>query len=436
MDINQAARMIEWLDEERRRDKTLIATMEERMAQQQELIDGLQKRLNSVESDQTIMRNQFVPTGRDLDMQEQMRKEMRQMLEQVEAKRLTAEREAERRAELARENLLRPLRELEERMTSVARQTGEMPVLQMDRERLGSNVTILQQRVDDLYKKLEEPDRRLAFLEEQRRQDVRRVSEVETELPEVKKQIDSLRPKVALIEDLALRNERRAQEITNSDRERREQIQQFIDQQTLLLQQRDQQVEGLLRQFGDQDEAMQRNMERFESWEETYRSMKNIIEDFNRIGDRLERRINEVAEMQRLSEERFRQEWNNWRTDDQKRWKQFTLSNDEVWRGHDKDFERFVQRMDELVEQMKPLQDSLTRLWQLERERAQLYRERYQALLSEFDTPVTSKVSTGTMPAVSPTSVNAPSTPARPAENGSSPFTSSSVGSNPGNGKP
>jgi chromosome segregation ATPase len=436
MDINQAARMIEWLDEERRRDKSMIATMEERLAQQQDVIDALQKRLNSVESDQTIMRNQFVPTGRDLDMQEQMRKEMRQMIEQIEAKRLTAEREAERRAELSRENMLRPVRELEERMTSVARQTGEMPVLQMDRERFASSITILQQRVDDIYKKLEEPDRRLAFLEEQRRQDVRRVSEMETEMPEIKKQVDSIRPKISLIEDLSLRNERRAQEITNSDRERREQIQQFIDQQTLLLQQRDQQVEELLRRFGDQDDAMQRNMERFETWEETYRSMKNIIDDFNRIGDRLERRINEVAEMQRLSEERFRQEWNNWRADDQKRWKQFTLSNDEVWRGHDKDFERFVTRMDEIVEQLGPLHDSLARLWQLERERAQLYRERYQSLLSEFDTPVGNKRSTGTMTAVTSTSTN-PIVKSTENGNGTTSMTSTStnpiVGNNNGN---
>jgi hypothetical protein len=115
--------------------------------------------------------------------------------------------------------------------------------------------------------------------------------------------------------------------------------------------------------------------------------MKTIIDDFQRIGDRLERRINEVAEMQRLSEERFRQEWNNWRSDDQKRWKQFTLSNDEVWRSHDKDFERFVKRMEELQEQLKPLHDSMTRLWKLERDRAQLYRERYTAMLAEYDVP-------------------------------------------------
>ncbi len=392
MDINQAARMIEWLDEERRRDKVTIATLEERLAQQQEVIDTLQKRLNSMESDQTLMRSQFVPSGRDVDIADQLRKEMRQLLETTEAKRLTAEREADRRVDLMRENILRGVRELEEKLGKLERQSADVGVLQHDRDRLGSAVALLQQRAEDLSKKLEEPDRRLAFLEEQRRQDARRVSELETELPEVKKHLDSVRPKMALLEDLALRNERRIQEVQGGDRERREQMQQFIDQQNLLVQQRDQQIESLIKTFGEQDNIMQRNIERFETWSEAYRSMKAIIDDFQRIGDRLERRINEVAEMQRLSEERFRQEWNNWRADDQKRWKQFTLSNDEVWRGHDKDFERFVQRLDELASSLQPLQDSISRMWKLERERAQLYRDRYQAMLLEYDTAPTSLV--------------------------------------------
>jgi hypothetical protein len=131
---------------------------------------------------------------------------------------------------------------------------------------------------------------------------------------------------------------------------------------------------------------MQANVERFETWAEAYRDMRRIIDDFERIGDRLERRINEVAEMQRLSEERFRQEWNDWRSDDQKRWKQFTLSNDEVWRLHDKECERFVRQVGDIEELFTPLQDSINRMWELERERAQMYRERYQALLMEYDT--------------------------------------------------
>jgi chromosome segregation ATPase len=386
MDINQAARMIEWLDEERRRDKAMIATLEERLAQQQDTISTLTKRLGSIESDQSTMRSQFVPSGREGDLLDQVRKEIQQMIDAVDTKRLTAEREAERRSELAREGTARSVRELTEKISKLERQSTEMPAIAVERDRLAASVAALQQRVDDVFKKLEDPDRRLAFLEEQRRQDARRISEAQSEVPELQKQIDSIKPKLSLIEDLALRTERRMQDIQNGERERREQIQAFIDQQTLLLQQRDQQINELVAKFGEQDSVMTRNIERFETWAEAYRGMKKIIDDFERIGDRLERRINEVAEMQRLSEERFRQEWNDWTGEDQKRWKQFMLSNDEVWRSHDKEFERFVLRLTEMQQLFAPIQESVDRLWRMERERAKLYRETYQALLLNFDT--------------------------------------------------
>ncbi len=398
MDVNQAARMIEWLDEERRRDKATIATLQERLTQQQDTIDTLNKRLNSIESDQSMLRGEMSTPGRDNESLDQLRKDMQQMIEQVEAKRLTAEREAERRAELAREANAKPVRDITEKLSKIERQTTELPSINVEKDRLSGTVASLQQRLDDLFKRMEEPDRRLAFLEEQRRQDARRLSEVESELPEVRKQIDSFKPKLSLIEELSLRNERKIQDVSAGDRDRREQIQQFIDQQTLLDQQREQQVKTLMDRFGEQDSQMQRNIERFETWAEAYREMKKIIDDFERIGDRLERRINEVAEMQRLSEERFRQEWNDWRSDDQKRWKQFTLSNDEVWRLHDKEFERFVTRLSEMETMFPPLQDNINRLWNLQREQAKLYRERYHSLLMEHDTG---------------TSISTPSTPAK-----------------------
>lgn len=386
MEIHQIAAMIEWLDEERRRDKATIATLEQRLAQQTEITSTLQRRLAALESENTIIKEQALPAQKERELMDNLRKEMRQLLESSETRRLTAEREAERRAELAREGIARTLRDqgdqierLQKLSTSVNEQRSEL-------SRLTDALSVLQQKVDDLNKRMEEPDRRLTFLEEQRRQDTRRIAEVETEVPELKKQIDSVRPKLALLEDLAMRNERRIQEIQNTDRERRDQIQQFIDSQALLIQQRDQQVAELARRFSEHDQIMQTNIERFETWAQAYREMKRIIEDFERIGDRLERRINEVAEMQRLSEERFRDEWNDWRDDEQKRWKQLTLANDEVWRNHDKEFEAYLKRLAEIETALPALADSLKRLWSLERDRAQLYRERYQALLMEYDT--------------------------------------------------
>lgn len=399
MDTNQIAQMIEWLDEERRRDKALIATLEERLAQQQQTIDTMSKRVNSVESDQTVMKEAFVPSQREHEIMDNLRKEMRQLLETGESRRLTAEREADRRHELSREALQRDIKDISEKLTKLERQSSTVAGLQTEGGRLADTVAVMQQQLNDIEKRFDEPDRRLAFLEEQRRQDAKRLSEIESELPEQRKQIDTVRPKVTLIEDLALRNERRVQEQDNLDRERRDQMQQFIDQQNLITQQRDQQINDITSKFGEHEKQMLDNIERFETWSQAYRDMKRIIDDFERIGDRLERRINEVAEMQRLSEDRFRQEWNDWRDDSQKRWKQLTLSNDEVWRNHDKEFSGYVSRLEELEVLLPEARDSIQRLWTLERKRADLYRERYSALISEYDMGDSS--STIELPAVS-----------------------------------
>jgi chromosome segregation ATPase len=385
MDLAQAARMIEWLDEERRRDRGIIALLEERFVQQEEVITQLERRLNGLEGEQSTMRTTFLPADREAGISEQLRVEFQQMIEAIESKRLMAEREAERRSDIGRESIARMVRDLEDRTVTLERAIEELPAARVERDRVASALAAVQQRVEDLAKKFEEPERRITFLEEQRRQDSRRISDIQSEIPDIQKQVDAVRPKLEALENMVLRNEKRMMDVQTAERDRREEIQQFIDQQTLLLQQRDQQVAELTKSFGSYDEDMRRYVERFEAWAETHRQMKKIVDDFERIGERLGRRINEVAEMQRLSEERFRQEWNDWIADDQKRWKQFTLTNDEAWRNHDKQLSQYHQNLEALQTALEPVKNGVDRMWQLERARAQLYRERYQALLLEYD---------------------------------------------------
>jgi chromosome segregation ATPase len=375
--------------------------LEERLSQQSDLITQMARHLDGMENEQSTMRSSFLPVGRETEISEQMRVEFRQLLEESESKRLVAEREAERRGDIARESIARMVRDLGDRADTLERVIEELPAARVERDRVAAALAAVQQRVEDLGKKFEEPERRITFLEEQRRQDSRRISDIQSEIPEVQKQIDATRPKLDSLESMVLRNEKRIMDVQGAERDRREEIQQFIDQQTLLLQQRDQQVAELAKSIGAYDEDMRRYIERFETWAETHRQMKKIVEDFERIAERLGRRINEVAEMQRLSEERFRQEWNDWIADDQKRWKQFTLTNDEAWRNHEKQLDQLRQSLDRVQSGLDPVRESIDRMWQLERARAQLYRERYQALLLQYDqverpVPVSSTSSNGT----------------------------------------
>ena len=405
MDINQAAKLIEWLDEERRKDKTTIARLEERLYSQEQTIEALVRRVNSVESDQTKLQSETFHKSRlsPDDVSESTRREMRELLERVEAQRLNAEREQEKRQEIAREALARPLRELHDRVIQLEGLLADLPTFSDERKRANQDLGGIRLQLDDLNKRLAEPERKIAFIEEQRRQDNRRLAEIQADFPELQKQFDSVRPRINLIEELTLRNERKLNEMFNTEVERREQIQQFIDQNSLVVQQQEVRLAGLLDRFTTYESQMQQNMDRFAQWSETYRDMKRVLDDFERLGDRLERRINEVAEMQRLSEERFRQEWNDWRTEDQRRFKQFTVANDEIWRNHDKDFEKALERMNQTEKHIPVLEESIERLWQLERAQVTLQRDAYQNLLNEYDTPV--KRNTVTMNSIRNTSV-------------------------------
>ncbi len=388
------ARMIEWLDEERRRDKGVITTLEERLAQQTEVMQTLQRRLAGLESDQASIQSSVLPAQREAEIVDTVRREMNQLVEQANARRLTAERELERRLSLVNEQAKQQLREMEERVEQVRRSTSSLNVVRDVGERAADNVSALQQMVTDLLRKVEDLERRLSAGEEQRRQADRRLSEIDNELPDMKRGTENNKTKLQLVEDLTMRNERRIIDIHSTERERRDQMQQFIDQQTLLMQQRDSEIEALMKRFSDHDEEMQSNSQRFAFWEQTHREMRHVLEEYQRITERFERRLSEVAEMQRLSEDRFREEWNAWGENDQKRWKTLTLSQDEIWRNHDREFEQFVKRFEEMTGPIPPLQDSVRRLWAMERERAQMYRDRYQALLLEYDTGTASGTTT------------------------------------------
>ncbi len=375
MDVQSLARIIEFLDDERRKDKQMINTLEERLALQTDMIETLQRRINGLESDQSVLRTQSLPVQRETDILEQVRVEMRALLEQSESRRLAAEREAERLRNLDREGILRSISQLSDQLEKIQKQAAGLPDVKQETDRLSDQIIAIQQRIEDILKRFDEPERRISLVEEQRRQEVRRLSQLESDYQELKKQQDTMRAKLPLVEDLAIRIERRVQEIQNSEGQRRIEQQNFYDQQMLLLKQRDTEINNLLKRLSDQDSEFSKNMERLEQWSQTHREMRRIIDDFERIGDRLERRFAEVSELQRLSEERFRTEWNAFKDDESKKWKQMTLSSDEIWRNHDREFELYTRKLAEIEQALAPLEEQLKRLWSLQRDMIGVFKE-------------------------------------------------------------
>jgi chromosome segregation ATPase len=91
----------------------------------------------------------------------------------------------------------------------------------------------------------------------------------------------------------------------------------------------------------------------------THRAVKRAQETFDEVNQRLDRRVNEITEMQRLVEERFRQEWSSFKADDQKRWTNYTLSQEEQQKETGRNFDKANERVVSLEDTTQEIRDTL-----------------------------------------------------------------------------
>ena len=115
-------------------------------------------------------------------------------------------------------------------------------------------------------------------------------------------------------------------------------------------------MEEHLANMRDQTGIMDRQLQ---EWDGIQRAAKKAQETYEEIVQKFERRINEITEMQRLAEDRFRQEWVTFKSDEQKRWTSYTLSQDEIQKDAVISTNKLEQRLSTLEDLVQTQQDVL-----------------------------------------------------------------------------
>lgn len=388
METNQTAQMVAWLDEERRKDKALITKLEERNQSQTALLEDQTRRIQALENELVQMRQQQISANRFDETVERLRTEFNAQLEELQKRRATVDQDFKKMRDMDREALMKSIEEL--RQEVIQRVDRAIQPRRTEEERLSRVATELQDYASNLSKGLEDFERSLGFLEEQRRQDARRLSDINGELAELAKKSETHQAKAELLEDLSRRNERAVTELNGTVGEFRQQRQEWNEQQALSDQQRERTMNDMLKRMDGFADDMTLFSKQVESWADTNRQMKQKLEDFDRLADRVERRLNEAAEMQRLSEERFRQEWEDFMSDDQRRWRQFTITNEESWRENEKALTEIQATMTQVNELSERQSEHLKYLNRTQQELMAALAERYSALREQIEESQTS----------------------------------------------
>ncbi|HEC22260.1 MAG TPA: hypothetical protein ENI95_05015 [Chloroflexi bacterium] len=379
----QVEQMVAWLDEERRKDKALITRLEERTASQAALIEDQARRIQSLEGELAALRTKQLSVSMFDEAMTRLRNEVMEALNQLETRREAVDQDLRKMREMDREATAKALEEIQQEM--IRRMEREMQPHRAEAERLSRVAVELQNFANDLNRGLEEFERKLTYLEEQRRQDARRLSDVNSQIVELGKRVEDQQAKLTLLEELSRRNERLLEEMSGMLQELKQERKTWMEQEALAAHQREQVMNDMLGRIESFAEQMDAFTRQIEGWADTHRAMKKQVEDFDRLADRVDRRLNEVTELQRLSEDRFRQEWEEFLQDDQKRWRQFTLTNEEAWRTNEKQVEEMLAQLAQLHERSERLDEHVKRFTRIQQEALKGLTESLQVLREQWE---------------------------------------------------
>jgi chromosome segregation ATPase len=359
MEMEQILKQVDWLDDERRKDKTRIGALEERLSSTEGNIPSLANQIKDLGSDLARL---AALMGRMDNFEEailQARTETKQYFDELERqfKKQQEETEKVRRVEM---------RALDSSLVELRKELEPIPELKrglkarVDEEsRLGRLIDEVRTRIETVRRSEEEYTRSYRLLDDGRRQDSKRLTDLQGEVAAIRKRVDEQRGQVELASSALKKVDARMNEMAAVETERREAQANFLESQAL----REVERERVWKEWQARFELIETQTsdieENLQALEATHRAIKRTQQTVDELAQKVDRRINEITEIQRLSEERFRQEWVTFKADDQKRWTNYTLTLEEQRNEAARQYEKLGERVTQLEDSTQEIQDLL-----------------------------------------------------------------------------
>ena len=384
----QANSAVEWLEEQRMKDRKLLAAMHEQLAALETAQRQLLARVAEFEADLQKARAAAVQSTKVPDLLDQLRGEIGQLLDGVEQRRSKAEREAEKHRLQDRDLVNGQLADLLKRVEALrvvdelaARKEGEMRLFQMAGD--------MRQRLDVVVRGDGERTAALASIQEQRRQDAKRMTDMYSELQQARRRVDELKARADVMQDVAVRSDARVGEMLGMETERHTKQAAWLEQQNLVQLERERGAREVQAALTASETLLREFSQRMDIYAESHREMQRTAQSFGDQTARLDRAVVEAREAQRLLTDRMLEEWNEFAAADQRKWNAHLLSRDEQWREHLNRHSVELARLAVVEQGARDAADLLRALQKTDQTRLKALLEIIHEALSAYEQPQT-----------------------------------------------
>ena len=225
---------------------------------------------------------------------------------------------------------------------------------------------MLRQSLANVSKDLDDRTRTLPYMVEQRAQDNKRLAQVQADVNELYKRTDSMPAKTGVLEERIQRLERDIQKVLPVPDELRQQQDTFMEAQKLADAERARQMTTWDQAFAEQRKVIEAQVVRLREFAAVHEAAQRALATLDEFQAQVVRDQKQIAELQRLAEERQRKELAEWQADNEQRWRKELLRWDYQVQEQQKISQKLMDRFPPIEKAVGWLERELEAVWQLE----------------------------------------------------------------------
>jgi chromosome segregation ATPase len=358
MEKEQLEKKVEWLDSERRKALDAVAALEKRLAA-----------IEKSQPKQTTSAKSFAALKSRLDTLEESLSalEKQAKTQQAEAKKdLSA---FDKQASQFEKTIQQEQKGIGKVLEDFRKEIGQLQALQKTATTHGEKLLEVEGKIDSLDESIqsmvsgEQKRNQIATsLEASSQEDAQRLTEMRAEVAALLTRLESAAKQSESVLLSQRKVEKRMEEVSAAEKASKEAQEEFMAQAALARTDWEHQWKNWTLRFEVIEKQSAEVADRLKEFDNTELALKRAQKAFDELVEKINRRVNEVSEIQRLGDQRFRQEWSMVQADAQKRWSAFTLTHEEQQRETVRHREKLADQLASLEDALREAQDTVQHL--------------------------------------------------------------------------
>ncbi len=388
MDVAQLAQMVNWLDEEHRRDRAEIARLQQRLESQTSDIVEQTRRIQELEGRLAATQGQLARFQQIENALQNTKTEVTALVEQRDEEIGQIQRDVERTRMSDRELFNREISEIRRELPRIGRVEESIELRAIEDERLSELIMGVRNQVGGLAKEIEERTRQIPFLAEQRTSDTKRIAQLQQETVELFKRIEAIAGRLPVLEESVRKSSGEIEKFPPQIDILREQQLDFMETVRSSIVERDQTINRWKEAIEEQKTLVNQAHERVQAFGQQVDVARRSVQEIQEFKDLILREQSQVQELQRLAEERIRREMDEFREEYEKRRRKAELRQEHLWAEQEKYNAELVEKFPPLVHDLEIHDALLQHLWKLQESYSTYFLGTAQSWLEGLETSV------------------------------------------------